>query len=590
MVHALADAGALPNLHRLLEGGASGALAGFAPSQREMLWTSIATGCRPSRHGISTSVEVRPDTGGVQPIGHRSWRAPAFWDILARAGIRSAAIGWPATRRGAEWLAAVIDDSFALPGGRDFESWPLPPDCAPPALRSALRELRIHPADIAAPDVAAFVPDLAAVDQAADRRLVQIAHMLAEAATVQAAAMQLASDESWQMLAVHYRLLDHAQRGFQRFKAGTGADARRYGGVVDAAYRFQDMLIGGLLDACGGDTDVMIVSAGPRGALIAHGPSFARDGIVHDATVLDIAPTILALFGLESVADGRVVNDMLAAPVARLRPAPRIELSESPNDGDLVASLEALGYRDTLSPAQRQTIREAELASLLNLAESEIAFGTWREAAGLLRRVLALSPGHETAPLLLARCLVLLDEWEACRPIAVALLARDPESLWGHLLQGAIFAVAGDAARAAPHLAQARKRGASNALAQLQLGLLALRLGDAAAAEKHFRAVIARDPEVIEALHGLALACRAQGKTAAAEAFLRQVVAQRFHFPRAHYQLGLALADQGRIAEATHALRTALQQDPALEEAQQALRRLVQAQIALDRGGSTPPA
>jgi Tfp pilus assembly protein PilF len=144
--------------------------------------------------------------------------------------------------------------------------------------------------------------------------------------------------------------------------------------------------------------------------------------------------------------------------------------------------------------------------------------------------------------------------------------------------------------RAAPHLAQARSLGASNALAQLQLGLLALRLRDAATAETHFRAAIDRDAGAVEALHGLALACRAQRKSAEAESALREAIAHRFHFPRAHHQLGLVLADQGRLAEATHAIRTAVQQDPALKEAEKALQRLVQAQIAGGRASPTGPA
>jgi predicted AlkP superfamily phosphohydrolase/phosphomutase len=120
-LNALVDAGALPNFHRLIEGGSSGTLAVFNPMQREMLWAAIATGCRARRHGISGAAEIRPDGGGVQPTGHRSWRAPAFWDTLVQAGTGAAAIAWPATRPGAAWNAAVIDERFALPRGRDFD-------------------------------------------------------------------------------------------------------------------------------------------------------------------------------------------------------------------------------------------------------------------------------------------------------------------------------------------------------------------------------------------------------------------------------------------------------------------------------------
>ena len=586
-IHPLVDAGALPNLQRLIEGGSSGTLAGFAPFQREMLWTSIASGYRARRHGVSGAFEIRADGGGVQPSGRRSWREGAVWDIVACAGMPAAAIGWPATQPGAGWIASVVDDRFAVPRGRDFADWPLPPDCTPHALRSEFRDLRIHSTDIGAAEIAAFLPGLAATNPT-DQRLAQIAHMLAEAATIQAAATQLAADASWQFLAIHYRLIDHAQRGFRRLDSAEPDQARFSRGAVDAAYRFQDMLIGGLLDVCGSDTDIVVVSAGRPGILIGHGPSFARDRIVHGASVLDVVPTVLATFGLDFAGDGRVLGTAIAPPLAPSRPAPRPARAREHDGPDLIRSLEALGYRDNISPAQRQAISDAECLSLLNLAEAEMAFDAWREAADLLRRALALRPDHRAAPLLLARCLVLLGEWDACRPIAEDLLAHDPDSLWGNLLQGAIFATAGDELRGAPHLAKARERGAGNAVAQLQLGLLALRLNDAPGAEAHFRAAHACDPQSVESLHGLALACGSQRKLAEAESHLRQAIALHFHFPRAHYQLGLILADQGRVAEATHALRTALQQDPAMVDAEMALRRLVQAQIATLPGGNAP--
>ncbi|HEX2113971.1 MAG TPA: alkaline phosphatase family protein, partial [Alphaproteobacteria bacterium] len=315
-IHPLTEAGTMPNLHRLIEGGASGVLTGLPPLQRDMLWTSVATGCRAGRHGVTGPTELRPDGGGIQPAGHRSWRAPAFWEILASAGIRTTVVNWPTTRPGRRWAADVIDDSFAQAHGKDFDDWPLPPDCAPQVLRATLRGLRIHPGDIAASEIAAFVPDLRAVDQATDPSLAQLAHILAESASVHAAATHLVAESPWQVLAVHYRLIDHTQRAFLQFKSDPAADpmaARPYGGVVDAAYRFQDMLIGRLLDLCGPDTDVLIVSPNgmsqsveestrpmPRaeGILVAHGPSTARDRIVHGATMFDIAPTILALFGV----------------------------------------------------------------------------------------------------------------------------------------------------------------------------------------------------------------------------------------------------------------------------------------------------
>ena len=46
VIHPLLDAGAMPNLQRLIEGGVMGNLASLAPMLSPILWTSIATGKR----------------------------------------------------------------------------------------------------------------------------------------------------------------------------------------------------------------------------------------------------------------------------------------------------------------------------------------------------------------------------------------------------------------------------------------------------------------------------------------------------------------------------------------------------------------
>ena len=48
----LLDAGKMPNLQRLVNEGIMGNLATLYPSLSPTLWTSIATGKRPFRHGI----------------------------------------------------------------------------------------------------------------------------------------------------------------------------------------------------------------------------------------------------------------------------------------------------------------------------------------------------------------------------------------------------------------------------------------------------------------------------------------------------------------------------------------------------------
>ncbi len=52
LLEPLLEAGAMPNLRRLVDGGTSGNLRTLQPQFNPLLWTSIATGQRADLHGV----------------------------------------------------------------------------------------------------------------------------------------------------------------------------------------------------------------------------------------------------------------------------------------------------------------------------------------------------------------------------------------------------------------------------------------------------------------------------------------------------------------------------------------------------------
>src|SRR5205807_9280846 len=48
----LADDGRIPNIKALVQGGASASLQTIQPTVSSMLWTTVATGLSPDRHGV----------------------------------------------------------------------------------------------------------------------------------------------------------------------------------------------------------------------------------------------------------------------------------------------------------------------------------------------------------------------------------------------------------------------------------------------------------------------------------------------------------------------------------------------------------
>jgi predicted AlkP superfamily phosphohydrolase/phosphomutase len=69
--------------------GAAGQIATLHPPLSPMLWTSIATGKRPFKHGIHGFTEPAPDGGGIRPITNLSRKCKALWNILSQNDLRS---------------------------------------------------------------------------------------------------------------------------------------------------------------------------------------------------------------------------------------------------------------------------------------------------------------------------------------------------------------------------------------------------------------------------------------------------------------------------------------------------------------------
>jgi hypothetical protein len=113
----LLAAGQLPNLDRLRRDGAWGILKSFHPTASAIIWTSIATGKTPEKHGIRAFVAPLP-TGELVPVSSNMRRVEAIWNILSTAGIRVGVVGWWVS-----WPAEEVLGFFCS----DY-TWPLKKD------------------------------------------------------------------------------------------------------------------------------------------------------------------------------------------------------------------------------------------------------------------------------------------------------------------------------------------------------------------------------------------------------------------------------------------------------------------------------
>ena len=90
-------AGQMPNLASLMDAGTWGEMESLVPTLSPLIWTTMATGVSPDRHGILDFVEKEPKRGLLLPITGRSRLVPAVWNLASALGRTVGVVGWWAT-------------------------------------------------------------------------------------------------------------------------------------------------------------------------------------------------------------------------------------------------------------------------------------------------------------------------------------------------------------------------------------------------------------------------------------------------------------------------------------------------------------
>lgn len=90
----LIAAGRMPNLETLVESGARAAMTTMLPTVSPALWTTMATGKYPAKHGISGFQYTDRKTGKRHPIDVSRRRSRAFWEILSDHRLSTSLIYW----------------------------------------------------------------------------------------------------------------------------------------------------------------------------------------------------------------------------------------------------------------------------------------------------------------------------------------------------------------------------------------------------------------------------------------------------------------------------------------------------------------
>jgi predicted AlkP superfamily phosphohydrolase/phosphomutase/tetratricopeptide (TPR) repeat protein len=596
IIHPLMEAGKMPIFEKLVEHGVSGQIATLQPILSPMLWSSIATGKRADKHDILGFVEPSPDGKGIRPVSSTSRKCKAIWNILSQSGLRSVVINWFASHPAEPIAGTILTNRFTNITGPDGKRLPLEAAAVHPAeILELVESFRVHPLQISNQQLLAFFPDTKPADKS-DPRIGMLAGILAQCATTQNAAIYFAAEEDWDLLAIYYDAIDHIGHGFMEYHPPAMAhvsaeDAAIFGNVITGMYRFHDMLLGRLLDMVGPDTTVILLSdhgfyhdhlrpnvrehfrdpskkfgaeMNPvawhrlQGVFAAAGQAIKRDELFYGTSLLDIAPSILALLGLPIAddMDGRALTGIFAEP----RELEHIPSYEPPHENDGVHR--NVSAEETDPWATRQALEQLAALGYINLPESdkpqEAITRTRHDRLNNLAHVY-FSSGRLTETLeILQQFLAEKDETHLRCRIALCLLGL------GRLDEAdAIMTGTSDAAPQAPlvrlvwgqiRLAQNRIDEALSFLEPLQeetfpLSYLHTILGQAYLrgrlfrnADAAFRRAIERDEDNSEAHDGLGIALRRQGFYEDA-VYEHTRAATLFHDrAQTHLNLGIALA------------------------------------------------
>ncbi|MCB0018361.1 MAG: alkaline phosphatase family protein [Anaerolineales bacterium] len=234
-----AKAGHLPNLARLMAGGAHGNLMSTLPPVTSPAWPTFMTGCNPGKHGVFDFIQ--PSGADFSLVNATKIKQPTIWQRLSQAGYRVGVLNVPVTYP-PQPLNGFMVSGILSPKGVDIS---FPADLIS-RYKDKLGDYRVAPnIQYKQGNEAAYIEDIYGLIRAQGDW-----------------ALTLMREEQWDVLMVHFIALDimmHAlwrfmDRGHRRFEESPFEHAIRDG------YKLVDNYVGRMLGQAPQDTTVFVMS------------------------------------------------------------------------------------------------------------------------------------------------------------------------------------------------------------------------------------------------------------------------------------------------------------------------------------------
>lgn len=464
--------GKLPHFARLRQEGAYGRLLSEKPLLSPIVWTTIATGRRPTDHGISHFTAVEPATGKELPVTSRQRRVKALWNLASEHERKVAVVGWWATWPPETVRGQLVSDHtayhFLFQQGLSGTAAPAEVKTYPAELLGSLQPMLRRPDSIGAEDLAPFAR-VSAEELARpfefENDLSHLRWALATAESYRDIGLSLWKAERPDLAMVYFEGTDSTAHLFGHLFRAEGlagelaAQQARYGGTVEAVYELADRILGDYLAALDDETTLVVLSDHgfdlgrlhddpselkdlrrvseryhhPEGILYLFGRAVKRHARLEQPRIYDVTPTVLALLGLPAAGDmpGRVLDEGLDELVVPARIASYetgtpgdsgTPPAASPEQTAMMEHLRSLGYVSgpSASPAERSTQATRNEAAMLFEA------GRYPEAAALYRQLLTAEPNDAALHTSFAGVLGALGRYDDAAEYLDRAIALDP--------------------------------------------------------------------------------------------------------------------------------------------------------------------
>lgn len=591
------DAGRLPHLGSLVDSGVVLELAVPRPIFPQAAWTSLATGKRPHEHGVLHAFSRVGDGPELRPISRLDRKCNAIWKILSVAGLHTHVIGWPVTHPAESVRGIFISDRFATDRQREFREAFQGSAVMPPAVSQILVERGMAPHQVEDVTLAQLLSSSAIGVREFSRIESACREILAQAATLFRAIRWCLDSQPWDFAACVFPGIRRCHQIADLISSSRLAP-ESCEHLIAGCYEHHDLLLGQLLSQIDNNTHVLVASPSSGmnlapgetsesianstskqgfqtgGLAVLSGPNICPPARILPRSLLDIAPTILAMFGvsygqnmggkpLQDLFEGGLATELIeswdlrsSCGTVQQSQAVASNAEDASDRFPETQHLSELGYTDPLETLALEGAVQCQRMTDLNRAISMMDAGLFSQTVALLEPLAVEYPNWVHPRSLLAETHYRARRYDAAREQLNWLTCHGFENPHLYLLFAAVEA-ANRQFDHALNMANCARRGAVMPSEWSFLtGSIYLRQRNFAAAEAAFQQAIESEVVTAPLLDGMASTKLHMHEYEEAAVYALDALERDMRLAKAHYHLAVALYFLGKPEESLQALTT----------------------------------